>query len=79
MLQRNMSVKRGPQRFQDEHTLQFELIFTFELRVFDLVVEGTNSVVFIPAQDTPRLVWSILCLALLRKANSCLCMAPSQI
>lgn len=41
MVSRNMKVKTRPQRFQDELNAQFELIFTFELRVFDLVVEGT--------------------------------------
>lgn len=48
MVQRNMKVKTRPQRFQDEFTAQFELIFTFELRVFDLVVEGTLFLMLMP-------------------------------
>ena len=32
-------MKRGPQRWQEEKA-QFELIITYELRVFDSVVEG---------------------------------------
>lgn len=36
-----MKVKLRPERFQDELQAQFDIIFTFELRVFDLVVEGT--------------------------------------
>jgi RNA polymerase II subunit A C-terminal domain phosphatase SSU72 len=43
MLSRNMKVKTRPQRFQDEFNAQFELIFTFELRVFDLVVEDLRN------------------------------------
>lgn len=43
MVERNMKVKSFPQRFQDELQAQFDIIFTFELRVYDLVVEGTLS------------------------------------
>lgn len=42
MLARNIKVKERPQRFQDEKTEQFEIVITFEERVFDIVVEGTH-------------------------------------
>jgi hypothetical protein len=41
MLMRNIKVKERPQRFQDEKTEHFEIVITFEERVFDIVVEGT--------------------------------------
>ncbi|XP_049848415.1 RNA polymerase II subunit A C-terminal domain phosphatase SSU72-like [Schistocerca gregaria] len=39
MIHRNMKVKPRPQRFQDEVSLQFDIIFTFEDRVYDVIVD----------------------------------------
>mgnify|MGYP002389877068 FL=1 len=43
MLMRNSKVKDRPQRFQDEKAQHFEIVITFEERVFDIVVEGNIS------------------------------------
>jgi RNA polymerase II subunit A C-terminal domain phosphatase SSU72 len=43
MLMRNSKVKERPQRFQDEKTQQFEIVITFEERVFDIVVEDLST------------------------------------
>ncbi|WJZ87832.1 hypothetical protein VitviT2T_007182 [Vitis vinifera] len=41
MLKRNLSVKTSPQHWQDNATYEpFDLVFTFEEKVFDMVVEG---------------------------------------
>lgn len=42
LVRRNASIKKCPQRFQDEKSIQFDIIFTFEDRVFEIVVEGNN-------------------------------------
>ena len=43
MLKRNTSVKLAPQRWQDNTgDGVFDMIMTFEERVFDLVVEGNS-------------------------------------
>eukprot|EP01114_Cavostelium_apophysatum_P023849 TRINITY_DN9116_c0_g1_i1.p1 TRINITY_DN9116_c0_g1~~TRINITY_DN9116_c0_g1_i1.p1 ORF type:complete len:196 (-),score=24.34 TRINITY_DN9116_c0_g1_i1:15-602(-) len=42
MLQRNMKVKPAPERFQDEKR-HFDVIITFEDRVFDSVVEDLSN------------------------------------
>jgi hypothetical protein len=43
MLKRNTSVKLAPQRWQDNASDgPFDMIMTFEERVFDLVVEGRS-------------------------------------
>jgi RNA polymerase II subunit A C-terminal domain phosphatase SSU72 len=42
MLQRNSKIKERPQRFQDEK-MPFDIIITFEERVFDIVVEDLNG------------------------------------
>lgn len=43
MLKRNTSVKLAPQRWQDNAgDGVFDMIMTFEERVFDLVVEGNS-------------------------------------
>lgn len=39
IVKRNANIKRSPERFQDEDSLQFDIIFTFEARVFDIVVD----------------------------------------
>lgn len=41
MLKRNLSVKLAPQRWQD-NALDgvFDIVFTFEEKVFDMVIEG---------------------------------------
>jgi RNA polymerase II subunit A C-terminal domain phosphatase SSU72 len=38
MTERNASVKTAPERWQD-NKLQYDVVFTYEERVFDLVVE----------------------------------------
>jgi RNA polymerase II subunit A C-terminal domain phosphatase SSU72 len=43
MLERNVSVKAAPQRFQDERDAEFDVIVTFETRVFDAVVEHLSN------------------------------------
>ena len=43
MLMRNSKVKDRPQRFQDEKAQHFEIVITFEERVFDIVEEGNIS------------------------------------
>ena len=40
MLDRNRRIKTCPQRFQDDHKSQFDVIITAEERVYDQVVEG---------------------------------------
>lgn len=41
MLKRNLSVKNAPQRWQDNSADGcFDIVMTFEERVFDLVMEG---------------------------------------
>lgn len=41
MLKRNVSVKEAPQRWQDNAADgAFDVVFTFEERVFDMVIEG---------------------------------------
>ena len=45
MLRRNLSVKEAPQRWQENAADGvFDVIFTFEGRVFDMVIEGIYSV-----------------------------------
>ena len=39
MLERNKNVKTAPAKFQLETKEQFDIIVTFETRVFDAVVE----------------------------------------
>ena len=39
MLERNMKVKLAPERWQ-EATKRFEIVLTFDRRIFDTVVEG---------------------------------------
>ncbi len=41
MLERNMRVKEAPERWQEE-SKHFDIIVTFEDRVFDTVVEGNS-------------------------------------
>jgi len=43
MLERNMSVKRGPQRWQDQRDLDLDVVITFEERVFNLLVDDVNQ------------------------------------
>ena len=40
MLQRDMRVKRAPQRFQDSKINDIDVCICFDERVFDLVLEG---------------------------------------
>jgi RNA polymerase II subunit A C-terminal domain phosphatase SSU72 len=42
MVLRNSRIKDMPQRFQDNKD-EFDIIITFEDRVFDIVCEGTGS------------------------------------
>eukprot|EP01113_Clastostelium_recurvatum_P049107 TRINITY_DN9045_c0_g1_i1.p1 TRINITY_DN9045_c0_g1~~TRINITY_DN9045_c0_g1_i1.p1 ORF type:complete len:202 (-),score=45.60 TRINITY_DN9045_c0_g1_i1:123-704(-) len=42
MLERNMKVKTAPERFQDDPT-HFDLIITFDQRVFDLVIDDLHN------------------------------------
>ena len=42
MLERNMRVKLAPERFQDD-LAHFDLILTFDQRVFDIVVEDLQT------------------------------------
>ena len=46
MLQRDMRVKRAPQRFQDERKIN-DVCICFDERVFDLVLEGKYVIVFV--------------------------------
>jgi RNA polymerase II subunit A C-terminal domain phosphatase SSU72 len=42
MLKRNSGVKESPQRWQDNAADgAFDVVFTFEERVFDMVIDGT--------------------------------------
>ena len=44
MLQRNADVKKAPQRWQENaNDGEFDVIVTFEERVFDAVIEGTRN------------------------------------
>lgn len=50
MLKRNLGVKEAPQRWQDNAADgTFDVVFTFEERVFDTVIDGTS--VFISFQN----------------------------
>lgn len=41
MLKRNLAVKTAPQRWQENGPDgQFDVVFTFEEKVFDMVAEG---------------------------------------
>lgn len=40
MLERNMKIKNAPQRWQEQRNV-FDVIITFEERVFDHIIEGT--------------------------------------
>lgn len=43
MLKRNLGVKEAPQRWQDNAADgAFDVVFTFEERVFDMVIDGTS-------------------------------------
>lgn len=44
MLQRNASVKKAPQRWQDRDK-HFDIVFCFEDRVFNAVIEGLFSTI----------------------------------
>lgn len=47
MLKRNLSVKLAPQRWQENAADgSFDVVFTFEEKVFDMVVEGKHSFPF---------------------------------
>jgi len=62
MLMRNSKVKDRPQRFQDEKAQHFEIVITFEERVFDIVVEGnisTSIYQLIIAYYYPSLWWLV--------------------
>eukprot|EP01027_Heterolobosea_sp_BB2_P019335 GEZU01027144.1.p1 GENE.GEZU01027144.1~~GEZU01027144.1.p1 ORF type:complete len:187 (+),score=25.50 GEZU01027144.1:70-561(+) len=54
MLDRNRQVKRAPERFQDSRQY-FNLIFTFEERVFDNIIEG----MYLGMQSRPPLSLSL--------------------
>lgn len=44
MLKRNMGVKLAPQRWQDNSADgTFDVVLTFEEKVFDMVLEGTYA------------------------------------
>jgi RNA polymerase II subunit A C-terminal domain phosphatase SSU72 len=44
MLQRNLAVKKAPQRWQhNQQDGSFDVILTFEERVFDAVLEGEHE------------------------------------
>lgn len=48
MLKRNLSVKNAPQRWQDNSDDGcFDIVMTFEERVFDLVMEGFSLLFFL--------------------------------
>ena len=45
MLKRNSGVKESPQRWQDNAADgAFDVVFTFEERVFDMVIDGTLKI-----------------------------------
>lgn len=43
MLERNMKVKRAPERWQEETTKHFDIVITFDQRVYDMLVEGNQN------------------------------------
>jgi len=43
MLERNVSVKTAPEKFQVERSVELDVIVTFETRVFDAVVEYLSN------------------------------------
>lgn len=48
MLKRNVSVKEAPQRWQDNAADgAFDVVFTFEERVFDMVIEGLLTLYYL--------------------------------
>ncbi|XWS39348.1 hypothetical protein CRYUN_Cryun18bG0045000 [Craigia yunnanensis] len=57
MLKRNSSVKLAPQRRQDNADGSFDIVFTFEEKVFDMVIEG-SILAF------PKLFFLFVCLML---------------
>jgi RNA polymerase II subunit A C-terminal domain phosphatase SSU72 len=49
MLKRNAAVKLAPQRWQENAADGiFDVVITFEEKVFDMVVEGNSFVFFTP-------------------------------
>lgn len=49
MLDRNRRIKLCPERFQDEHEEEFDIVITAEERVYDQVIEGKRgSLLFNP-------------------------------
>lgn len=60
MLKRNVSVKEAPQRWQDNAADgAFDVVFTFEERVFDMVIEGLLTLyylsLFVRLHDSSKL------------------------
>eukprot|EP01133_Synstelium_polycarpum_P008948 gene8948-10494_t len=43
MLDRNIRVKTAPERWQEEMVARFDIVFTFDQRVFDMVVDDVTS------------------------------------
>lgn len=68
MLRRNMKVKEAPQKWQDNHADgPFDIVITFEERIFDIVNEGPRSILRQNGNCWRRraCVWSILPLGLI--------------
>ncbi len=42
MIERDAKVKAAPERWQDELSVAFQLVVTFDRRVFESVVEGLH-------------------------------------
>lgn len=61
MLKRNLGVKDAPQRWQDNAADgAFDVVFTFEERVFDMVIEGlpiSRPRKYYPEDFPPCIVW----------------------
>ena len=51
MLERNSKIKEAPERFQDEKEQIFDIIFAYEERVFEHVVNRKASNVSAPKND----------------------------
>lgn len=71
MLKRNSSVKLAPQRWQENASDgSFDVILTFEEKVFDMVVEGWHVWQLMLAYSL-SILWSMCCIYFVRRENIC--------
>ena len=57
MLDRNRRIKPHPERFQEINGDRFDLVFTVEERIYDVVVEGMCTILCYGIYNTPFLTF----------------------